>query len=204
MESLIKTANVIGFGQVDREILKDLQSKGCYFDLVYSNGDKDFSHQWVFNTGAVPGGPDGYLPSDTITMSALKDVLDEAKQKDQEAIIKSLSEQADAFGYTLVKKEVKAPWKFHDYNLNDNPEDLLKVKAGDIVKFKTYYFLVKIMGGAYYLTMIDFQKDYVSPSDIGIIQGTYPCVHVRDGRERASGAIQWLYGLIKSGEYVIS
>jgi hypothetical protein len=202
MKKATLTVNVIGFGQVDREILLDLQSKGHRFYLVRDNGDKELDSNWHFN--AIDDY--GYSPSTTMAEIVLKDALSTAKQKKQEALIKALSEQADTLGYTLVKKEVKTPWKFHDYDLNANPEDLLKVKAGDIVKLKTYYFLVQKEEyyGKYYLTMIDFQKNYVKPSDIGIAKFGYGCVHVRDEDLRATGDILWLYGLIKSGEYTIS
>jgi hypothetical protein len=200
MEAIIKTANVIGFGQVDREILLDLQSKGHRFYLMCHDGSQEYSPNWKFNATYHQG----YLPTNLMAEIALKDALSTAKQKDQEALIKSLAEQADALGYTLVKKEAKASWKFHDYDLNENLEDLLKVKEGDIVRLKTYYFLVQRDTFKFYLTMIDFQRDYVKPSDIGITRGVYGCVHVRDMDFRAAGAIQWLYGLIKSGEYTIS
>lgn len=84
-------------------------------------------------------------------------------------------------GYTLKKKEpVVQTWKYHQHDLNTNPEALLTAKVGDICKLQTYYFKVEsTRNGQIFLTMIDLSGHSIKPKEIGKTRGSYEYVHVR-------------------------
>lgn len=112
-------------------------------------------------------------------------------------------------GYTLKKKgPVVQTWKYHQHDLNTNPEALLEAKVGDICKLQTYYFKVEsTSNGQIYLTMIDLHGRSIKPKEIGKTQGSYEYVHVRDYNGYMGTALfsrSELIRMIKEEDYKIN
>ena len=124
----------------------------------------------------------------------------------QKLTLEQVQQWAKANGYTVEKKPA---WKFHQHDLNTNPEALLKAKVGDICKLQTYYFKVESEStntNRIYLTMIDLSGRYIKPKEIGKTQGSYEYVHIRDYNGYMGTALFFrseLIRMIKEEDYKI-
>lgn len=193
--------NVKGFGLVDQKILLELQSQGYRFQRLWEGDDRWEESLWDFST---PLEWTLYRCEDTKCGDALRSALN------QGITLQQVQEFCKKNGYTLKKKEpVVQTWKFHKYNLNETPEDILKAEPGDIVKLDTFYF--KVEGTTkIYLTVVDLSGEFISPELLGHGRDGYAYTHVRTPLGDQSGDLsaaifgkENLLKAIKSGEYKI-
>lgn len=145
--------------------------------MVLANSDwtSYLGHELSFTQG--PAGAK-YRCKDLGNEQKLLKLLGQPVKETQKLTLEQVQQWAKANGYTVEKKPA---WKFHQHDLNTNPEALLTAKNGDICKLQTYYFKVEsTSNGQIFLTMIDLQGRSVKPKEIGKTQGSYEYVHIRD------------------------
>ena len=142
-----------------------------------------FDDRWIPALGSelsFTQGPAGviYRCADRKNELKLLELLGYPPEETQKLTLEQVQQWAKANGYTVEKKPA---WKFHQHDLNTNPEALLSAKVGDICKLQTYYFKVEsTSNGQIFLTMIDLQGRSVKPKEIGKTRGSYEYVHIRD------------------------
>lgn len=164
--------------------VKDLQEKCKEIEFEFWLPD---SFEWMQASGeelTFAYGPAGakYRCKDLQNELKLLALLGPSVKETPSLTLEQVQQWAKDNGYTLKKKgPVVQTWKYHQHDLNTNPEALLTAKNGDICKLQTYYFKVESTGnGQIYLTMIDLSGRSIKPKEIGKTQGSYEYVHIRN------------------------
>ena len=177
----MQVCKIEGLGYFPVEELQE-KCKEIKFQVHFRGDDR-----WTPVKGSelsFTGGPDvtAYRCADPKEGLKHLTLLDRGGKKVQQLTLEQVQQWAKDNGYTLKEKgPVVQTWKYHQHDLNTNPEALLKAKIGDICKLQTYYFKVEsTSNGQIFLTMIDLQGRSVKPKEIGKTQGSYEYVHIRN------------------------
>lgn len=174
----MQVCKIEGLGYFPVEELQE-KCKEIKFELHHP-----FDGRWELAPGyelSFEQGPAGakYRCVDLQNELKLLALLGQPLEETQKLTLEQVQQWAKANGYIVEKRPA---WKFHQHDLNNNPEALLKAKIGDICKLQTYYFKVESDStntNRIYLTMIDLAGRCIKPEEIGKSQGGYEYVHVR-------------------------
>lgn len=203
----MQVCKIEGLGYFSVEDLQE-KCKEVEFQVHFRGGDR-----WIPVKGSelsFRDGSDGTAYRCTDPKEELKHLilLDREGKRVQQLTLEQVQQWAKDNGYILKKKEpVVQTWKYHQHDLNANPEALLTAKEGEICKLQTYYFKVESSDERIFLTMIDLSGRYIKPGEIGKSFNGYGYVHVRNLDCRLAGAFftrSELTRMIKEEEYKIN